>query len=80
MDDVEGDREKSREGFVAGSDPKDEIPFGLADPPILLQAAEPDDPPDGGLQAWTNVSCSCVLMFTVFGFRKYRSPRFSSTG
>lgn len=47
---------------------KDETIFDLAGPPIL-ESGQIDDPPDGGMSAWINVSCSCALMFTVFGFR-----------
>lgn len=48
---------------------KDEIAFALPGPPALDPGVS-DDPPDGGFQAWINVSCSCALMFTVFGFRE----------
>jgi len=74
MDTIDSGYKTNRGTFTAGPESKDEIAFGLAGPPIL-DSVELDDPPDGGVQAWINVSCSCALMFTVFGFRGYRSLR-----
>lgn len=48
---------------------KDEEVFRAFGQPPILDDVDIGEPPDGGSQAWTNVCCSCLLMFTVFGFR-----------